>query len=207
MNVNLDTLLEWASVIFGLLYLILLIEGKIWCWYFGIIGSGLSIILFYRTGLYSESILYIYYVLIGIYGLYAWGKKAESSDDILDRDKSNTHLQYQEWPFLHHITAILICLLSSAGLGYFFEHYTDAKNAYLDSFTTVFSFFASYLETRKVVSAWLYWIILNGLTIYLYNLRELDIYALLTVVYFIASFLGFIKWRKLRSKQENYLTS
>lgn len=201
MSVNLDTILEWTSVIFGLLYLILLIYEKIWCWFFGIVGSALSIWLFYRTQLYSESILYIYYVVIGFYGWYVWSKlkpqklqpqNSDILDDTADHPKSN----FQEWSLLSHLLSILICSLLALGLGWVFNSYTDAKNAWLDAFTTIFSFYASFLETRKVVSAWLYWIVLNGASVYLYDLRDLDVYAFLAIVYFIASFIGFFQWRK-----------
>ncbi|CAG5086216.1 nicotinamide riboside transporter PnuC [Parvicella tangerina] len=208
MSVNLDTLLEWSSVICGLLYLILIIYEKIWCWFFGILGSALSIWLFYRTQLYSESILYIYYVIIGFYGWYIWSKKsiAKAANDLdLSTDSKSTEVQesFKEWPILHHLISILSCGVLSLGVGYLFSNYTNARSAYLDAFTTVFSFFASFLEAKKVVSAWLYWIILNGITIYLYDLRELDKYKLLTVVYFVASFIGFYQWNKKYQLQKS----
>ena len=60
--------LELIAVILGLIYLILLIKEKIACWIFGILSSAISIYLFYSIQLYSEAILYFYYVIIGIYG-------------------------------------------------------------------------------------------------------------------------------------------
>ena len=64
--------LELIAVILGLIYLILLIKEKIACWIFGILSSAISIYLFYSIQLYSEAILYFYYVLIGIYGFWLW---------------------------------------------------------------------------------------------------------------------------------------
>ena len=81
-------------------------------------------------------------------------------------------------------------------LGFVFKNYTDAQNPYLDAFTTSFSFIASYMETRKVLSAWLFWIVVNGVTIVLYLSKDLDIYSALTVVYFISSFIGYFSWKK-----------
>ncbi|MGB1306957.1 MAG: nicotinamide mononucleotide transporter, partial [Flavobacteriales bacterium] len=64
--------IEVISVLFGLAFLVLLIRQNILCWWFGIVGSLLSIFLFYHTKLYSEAILYTYYVLMGFYGYYSW---------------------------------------------------------------------------------------------------------------------------------------
>lgn len=81
-------------------------------------------------------------------------------------------------------------------MAWFFDTYTNADKPYLDAFTTIFSFLATYLEARKVVSAWLYWIVLNGVTALLYFSKGLDIYAGLSVVYFIMSFVGYVRWKR-----------
>ena len=79
---------------------------------------------------------------------------------------------------------------------FYFENYTTAEKSYLDAFTTVFSFIATYLEAKKVLSAWIFWIILNGLSTYLYFSRGLNIYALLALVYFVISFYGYVEWKR-----------
>ena len=186
MNLDLNTILEILGVTFNLLYLILLIQEKIVCWIFGILGSAISIWLFVRLQLYSESILYVYYVLIGFYGYYTWNK----------RDKNNTTLKISEWPIPPHIITLITGVVLGYGLGYYFDTYTDAQNAYFDAYTTIFSFIASYMEAKKILSSWYFWIIINGATIFLYSSRGLDIYSLLTVVYFIMSFVGYVKWKK-----------
>ena len=63
-----DQILEITAVLFSLTYLVLLIKEKIACWFFGIAASIISIYIFYKTGLYSEAILYSFYVIIGFYG-------------------------------------------------------------------------------------------------------------------------------------------
>lgn len=184
-EVEFNSILEYSAVIFNLTYLILLINEKKLCWYFGIMGSTISIWLFFRIGLYSESILYIYYVAVGIYGLYLWNKPGEKKLVITDLS------------FAQHVKWALTGILGGLLMGFLFSRYSDAKSAYLDAFTTSFSFMASYLEARKILGAWVLWILINGATIWLYQQRELDLYTLLTGLYFIASFLGYLKWKEL----------
>lgn len=178
--------LEIIAVILNLIYLILLIKEHITCWFFGITGSIISIYLFYSIGLYSESILYIYYVVIGIYGYRLWKKKNNSEYNLkIQTLNPKTHL-------LIIISGILLAIIT----GHFFKSYTDAVNPYLDAFTTIFSFIASFLEARKILSSWLFWIIINTTTILLYYQQNLDYYLLLTIIYIGFSFIGYIDWKK-----------
>jgi nicotinamide mononucleotide transporter len=121
-----------------------------------------------------------------VYGYTLWDKK----------EKSDTQLKIAKRGIWYHVLFVIAGLFIGSVLGYGFYNYTDAENAYLDAYTTVFSFIASYLEANKIISAWLFWIVLNGVTIYLYTQRGLDIYMGLTVIYFIASFIGYYKWKK-----------
>jgi nicotinamide mononucleotide transporter len=187
MSFEINTFLEIVSVAFSLLYLVLLIKEKKICWFFGIAGSLLSIFLFYRIHLYSESILYIYYVIIGVYGYYLWDKN----------EKENNEFRISTYKLSSHLILLFIGGIGGSLLGYIFDNYTDAENAYLDAFTTIFSFIASYLEAKKVLSAWLFWIVLNGVTIYLYSQKSLDWYAGLTLIYTVFSFVGYFKWKKV----------
>lgn len=182
--------LEILAVIFSLIYLFFLMQEKITCWFFGIASSTISIYIFYSIGLYSESLLYIYYVVIGIYGYKLWSKKKNNNTLIIQKISNKKHL-------------ILLTIVSIVALltGYLFDSNTRAVNPYLDAFTTVFSIITSYLEAKKVLSAWIFWIFINACTIILYLQQDLQYYLYLTVIYLIFSILGYLKWRKSFLKQ------
>lgn len=186
MNVYLT--IEVFAVFFGLLYLILLIAERIECWIFGILSSLLSIFLFYHTKLYSEAILYSYYVIMGFYGFFLWRQKSENNLSTLsvNEHKSSYHLYY-----------ILLCSFLAFSLGFIFDNTTDAERPYIDSFTTIFSFLATYLQAKKVLSSWKYWMVINSITVGLYFDKGLGIYAILMIVYLIMSILGYLRWRKV----------
>jgi nicotinamide mononucleotide transporter len=184
---NWQLYLEIIGTILNLLFLILVIKENIWCWLFGILGSIISIILFIETKLYSESILYIYYVIIGFYGWRKWTRASANS---------KKELKVSEKSIVYHASWIVICCLLAFGLGYFFENYTDANNPYFDSYSTIFAFLATYFEAIKLRSAWFYWIVINGFSIWLYSIRGLEIYGVLMLIYFVLSFVGLYKWNK-----------
>jgi nicotinamide mononucleotide transporter len=188
--------LEIISVLLSLLFLIFLLKEKKVCWIFGILGSLTSIYLFYLTKLYSECILFTYYVLMGFYGYHLWSKES----------KEGNPFQISKWSLVHHIYILIFGAFVSFSLGYYFENYTTAEKSYLDAFTTVFSFIATYLEAKKILSTWIFWIILNGLSTYLYFSRGLNIYAILALLYFIISFYGYVEWKRKFDNSKKVLT-
>jgi len=174
--------LELTSVLLSLTFLVLLIRENKWCWPFGIISSLLSIYVFYEFKLYSEAVLFIYYVLIGFYGWYVWNSRDQSP------------LLVTAWSWVKHIPLIVIGSILSFLLGLFFKTQTDAARSYIDSTTTIFSFLASYLEAHKIFSSWIFWVAINGISIWLYYDRGLKMYAFQAVIYFGVSIFGLIDW-------------
>jgi nicotinamide mononucleotide transporter len=182
---NLLTAIEIGAVVTGLVWIILLIKENIWCWIFGIISALLSIYLFYNSKLYSEAILYCYYVFISIYGWYVWSKKG-----IEDKRKIRT------WSWLFHLSIIIIGIVLSYFLGAYFANNTDAQRPFHDSFSTIFSFIANLMEAKKLLFGWIYWIVLNAFSGWLYFDRGIYVYAGLMLIYFVLSLYGFISWKK-----------
>ena len=146
----------------------------------------MSIVLFYKTQLYSEAILYFYYVIIAGYGYHLWSSAR----------KKNGELSIADYPLKKN--ALFTIIAGSLGLllGYFFDKNTDADQPYLDAQTTMFSFLASYLEAHKILSGWIFWIVINAVTIGLYTYKDLYFYAALMVAYLVLSFIGFSTWKK-----------
>ena len=138
----------------------------------------------YQFKLYSETALYIFYVLIGFYGWYVWG------------NEKNKDMQVSTWPWLVHIPIVIFGGALSYALGLFFLTQTDAERSFVDATTTIFSLFASFMEAHKIFSTWIYWIIINGVSIWLYYDRGLMVYSAMMVVYFVVSFFGFVDWGK-----------
>lgn len=179
-------ILEAIAVGLNLIYLVLLIKERISCWFFGIAASLLSIFLFYDAQLYSEAILYVFYVGVGIYGFRLWNQIEDQEAIKIRKIRASLH-----------IAIILGGTLLALLLGLFFEKNTDAANPYLDAFTTIFSLIASILEAKKIISSWIFWIFINAATVILYIQQDLKYYLFLTLVYCVFSIIGYVKWRKL----------
>lgn len=168
----------------NLAYIVLLIREKIACWAFGIVGCLLSVYLFIDARLYSEAFLYLFYALMGVWGWIYWHRRSAQDNNPVIR-----------WAIEAHMRAVMIACVLALGLGYTMQFYSDAERPLFDAFTTTFSFLGTYLEITKVLEAWLYWLVINLASVWLYHDRSLDIYAILIGFYSILSIWGFIRWR------------
>ena len=178
-------LVELLATSANLVFIVLLIREKILCWSFGIAGSLLSVYLFADARLYSESVLYSFYAAMGVWGWLRWHRREEQHDNPVTR-----------WHSRLHLLAIILCSALALLLGYGALSFTDAERPFFDAFTTLFSFFATYLEVAKVLEAWVYWTVINVASIWLYHDRNLDIYAGLIGLYAVLSVWGFFSWRR-----------
>ena len=177
---------EAIAVLLGFLYLALAIRENGWCWHAAFWSTAISIYLFWDVNLLMESALNVYYLLMAVYGWYQW------------RFGGTEHqpLAIQHWPLTKHLIAICSVLVLSAISGYYLSRHTQAAWPYLDSFTTWGAVLTTYLVARKVLENWLYWLVIDGLSIYLYCDRGLFLYALLFAIYLVMVIFGYIRWRQ-----------
>ena len=183
-------LLEIFAVFFAITYLILAVKQNIFCWYAAFFSTAIYTFLYWDVSLYMESILNIYYLLMAIYGWVNWNNK-----------KNEIDLPVKEWSFNIHFISIFIILFLTLTSGFLLNN-TEAARPYLDSFTTWASVFTTYMVTQKILSNWLYWIVVNSVGIFLNFEKELYLTALLLFSYQVISIVGFIKWRKSYYEQK-----
>ena len=186
----LDFYIEQAAVVFGLAYVIAIVFERSIGWLFGILNSVVSIWLFYRINLKAESVLYIYYVVAGIYGWWNWSKSQKSK-------LNKSELQIQEYSLLNHLALIVFGGIASVGLAEVLIAFNSGA-PYIDAFTTVFAFIATWLTTKKVFSNWIYWIVVDIVSTYLYYSRGLEFYSALMFLYTVIAFIGAYNWNKER---------
>lgn len=195
-------LLELTAMLLALAYVILAAKGSLWCWPAAFISTALYTYIFYDVLLLMDSALNGYYLVMAVYGYWCWQyKPTTNKTKCTDEKNSNTnssHLPIVSWQLSWHIKACIILAIIASALGYFMANNTNADFPYLDTFTTVYAVFATYLVTQKVLENWLYWIIIDLVSIYLYIEKSLFPTAVLFVIYVIIAAYGYVSWRNQR---------
>lgn len=176
-------IIEIFSVLCNITYLMLLTRKNIAAWPFGILGAAFGIYLMLHATLYGQAIIHLYYVVIGIYGWWHWRQKVQ--------EKS-----FKEWPLPIHIKATVLSIAISIIAALLFKTYTDAAVPWTDSFLTIFGFVASYMQARKIMSSWLYWLVIDLWSAWVYMESYYYLYAMLMIFYSVMCVRGYVIWRK-----------
>jgi len=184
--------LELVAMLLALAYVILAAQGSIWCWPAAFISTAIYTIIFYDVSLLMDSALSVYYLIMAVYGFWLWNKHSSS-----DQTQSSTPLAIVSWQVSWHLKACGILLIISVVLGYIMANTTTASFPYIDTFTTVFAVFSTYLVAQKVLENWLYWIIIDAISIYLYIEKGLTPTAVLFTLYVIIAVFGYLKWQRI----------
>ena len=194
-------LLETTAVILAIAYVYLAVKENILCWPCAFISTMIYTYLFWDAALLSDSLLNAYYMLMAIYGFFLWQKIPQSNSKPMN-------LKINIWPKTTHALLISITLLISLSIGWFVDNYTMADFPYLDAATTCFALLATFLQVRKELFNWCYWIIINSTAMYIYISKDFYQTSGLMLIYLILAIWGLITWRarynnNLNSKNSN----
>ncbi len=180
------SVIEFSAVLLGVLYLLLAMKENILCWYAAFVSTALSIYIFWDVELLMESALQIYYLVMAVYGWYQWKFGARGKEQ----------LPIVSWPFQTHLWLLMLVIGCSILSGFLLTENTSAAWPYLDSFTTWGSIVTTYMVAKKVLENWIYWLVIDFLSIFLYLDRGLYLYALLFMVYIVIVIFGLLTWTR-----------
>jgi len=197
--------LEWLAMLLSLAYVILAARGSLWCWPAAFISTALYSYIFYEYLLLMDSALNAYYLIMAVYGYWAW-RKNTNNELATNKTKQEQSFTVVSWQMSWHLKACAILAVISMGWGYFMANYTPADFPYLDTFTTIYAVFATYLITQKVLENWIYWIVIDFVSIYLYLQKALYPTTLLFIIFVVIATYGYFKWRGLLRSKTNKKT-
>lgn len=177
---------ELVAVILAIAYLLLIMRENIWAWPCAFISTLIYMLLFWNVNLLMESALSVYYIGMAVYGWWQW------------QAGGNNHkgLDIHTWHIRNHLFIAIGLLTISLVSGYLLSHNTQAAWPYLDSFTTWASVLTTYMVAKKVLENWLYWILIDSISMILYLERGLYLTALLFASYLVICVFGYLNWRR-----------
>ena len=189
---------EYIAVVLALAYLFFAMRQSLWCWPAAFFSTIIYTILFYNGALLMDSLLNVYYMIMAVYGWYFWRYGRNKSSD--------TTLTIQSWSLEKHLKHGIITMIIAIFVGYFMDSYTHADFAYLDSITTCFSLLATYLVVKKVLENWLYWVVIDGISMYLYVNKGFYPTTILFALYTLLAIWGYMQWQQ-DYEQDNLIAS
>jgi nicotinamide mononucleotide transporter len=180
---------EWLATITGFLYIYYTIREDIRLWIYGIISSALYSWVFFKSLLYANSILYIYYVIIGFYGWYIWlrSEKEKDKEARLSIHRSSAKML---------IACIATSVIFAIPVYFILKKFSDSDAPLIDALLTTGGMVATWMLTQKLIEQWIFWIVIDlmwcGLMIY----KGMYPTLLLFIAYTILAFKGYFEWKK-----------
>lgn len=191
-------LLEYFGVLTGLLYLFLEIRQHRAMWVVGCLTSFVYVFVFFFSKIYADMGLNIYYVAISIYGFWQWTRKRNrvgTSDTGEIALPQNEILYRNMTPRLLGGISIAVFTLFVL-LYYVLYDFTDSPIPAGDAFTTAVGIIATWMLARRIIEHWIFWIVVNSVSVYLYCLRGLYPTMFLYICYAILAAIGLCTWKK-----------
>lgn len=177
-------------------------------WPIGIVSVVLFGILFYQFQLYADTIEQVYYLVISLYGWWMWLQvgKHDSATEILNTSDNII----TSWSSSKQIAIELVFItIASIAFGYCVSNFhvwmpnffsVPADYPWLDALTTVTSFVAMYLLTKRKNEAWVYWIIVDVIAIGLYWVKDIKFISIQYVFLTAMAGYGLYVWMQKTEK-------
>jgi nicotinamide mononucleotide transporter len=164
----------------------LVTRESIWAWPLGVLNAVFYIIVFARTGLYSDTGLQGVYFVLSLYGWWHWLRGGPQHEPVV---VSRTPARL--WLLLTAIMVGTWLLLSAIT-----SRIPGAAMPHLDAALVAISLVAQWMMTRKLLENWLLWIAVDVVYIGLFVNRQLPLTAVLYLVFLGLAILGYVQWRR-----------
>lgn len=184
-----DKAVEIAGFLTGLLYLYWEYKANRRLWYAGLVMPCMSMYVYFRAGLYADFGMNIYYLVMAVYGLFAWRRRTGTPGG---EELRISHFPLRRLPALLLVTGAVYLLIA-----WVLIRFTNSTVPWLDAFTTALSMAGTWMLARKYIEQWLAWIAVDAVSFGLYFYKDIPLYGILYLVYTVIAVLGYRKWRRL----------
>lgn len=184
-------IIEGVGAALAIAYLLLALKQNKLCWFAWIASSILYLYVMYQAGLYMESLLQVFYLCMGFYGLSQWSKTINNNQ--------NTYVDL--WSTGNHIFAISLVIVLSFFSGILLSNFSNAALPFIDAFTTWGAIVASYMVAKKILENWIYWFVIDFISVFIFASRGLYFTSALFVTYLVIIYFGYKSWSKIRLNQ------
>lgn len=171
-------MLEIVAVLFSLLSVLMTKQKKWICWPIGIVGIITYGFLFFKNELFWQFALQGIFLVQSIIGWRYWKRQTQERF----QTKPMTVNDWYEFIFI---------TFSIVFLTYYYPLSTLVR---LDVITSALSLYANFLLIKKKTSAWVVWILVDAIMVYMFLGKDLFLSAALYILFLMIACLSFYDW-------------
>ncbi len=196
-NILHTSYVEIVAVFFGLLGVWYARNENVYLYPIGIINVVLYIYIGFVAKLYADMGINVFYLVMSIYGWYFWTRKDENKHTV----------PITKGTLKEHIINILATFVFFGIIYFILKKYTDSTVLVLDSFTTAIFIVGMWLQARKKIENWIFWIVGDVLVIPLFAYKGYVFTGIQFAVFLGLAVSGYIEWNKKLKEYKTKKTS
>lgn len=196
------TILEAIASFFGVACVWLVVRRNHWSWPIGLIQVILTAIVLWDAKLYAETGLQVVFAFLQFYGWYEWltapviGDEESLARNRVDLLGEGAKIKVERLTNNYLFVSVLMTVLMTVVFASLLILFTDAKAPIVDSLLASASLVAQYLLARRYLENWVYWILIDIVSIPLFASRSLYWFSGLYVIFLVLAIQGFLSWRR-----------
>ena len=182
---------QWAILVLGVWEVFLAKANNIWLYPAGIGATLLSVAVLFSSGLFAESLLNVYYVIMSGYGWWFWTQKKDQPPVKITRANRT------DW-------TITVCITAGGTLGLYFilKEFTPSTVPVWDAWVSATAWAGMWLLARRKVENWILLNISNAFAIPLLLSKELPLFGVLTLFLFAVACFGYVEWIRIARQEK-----
>jgi nicotinamide mononucleotide transporter len=173
------------ALVTGVAYAVLAARRNRLCWIAGGISSASVALLAALAKLPMQAGLNVFYVGMAVFGWWSWKRGTRGGE-----------LSIGAWPPALHLAAAVLLIALSFTTAHWLRPGDVAAWPLLDSLTTWFALLATWLAARAKIENWLYWVVINAVTAFLFFQQRVWGMGILSVLLVVIAVSGFAAWRQ-----------
>ena len=155
-------------------------------WPLAIVSSLLYFALFWKSRLYGDASLQLFFAAVAGWGWWQW---------LRGTDASGKALKVRSLGPSGRLYALAAVMFAWPATAFFLRRFTDTDVPWWDAFPTAASVLGQWLLGRKYVETWPTWLVVNVVSVGLLAYKGLWLTVLLYAVFIVMSVVGWRAWR------------
>lgn len=167
--------------------------SSIWAWPLSLSAVIIDLYLYYKSGIYGDMTLQVYFGLSSVYGWWRWSQEKGAPTE-----KAMQYLTTRGWVLL-----LSSLLLTSMILAEFLRLGLRSTVPMMDAVTTLLSVAAQYLMCQRYIETWIFWFAVDILYIALFIAKGLPFHSAIIPIYLCLAVMGYWRWKIEMEKKQH----
>lgn len=181
-----STPLDRINLVLGVVGVLLMVRRTLWAFPVGLVAVTVQGVLFFRTRLYADAALQVFFFVALAWGWRHWVK-----------DKGNApELPITTLPWRGRVTTAVLVAAGTAAWALVAQRWTDSLMPWRDAAIASLQVAGQVLQARKQLENWALFTMANVIAIPAYWSAELAYTAFLFGIYLVLGLLGWRTWWK-----------